>query len=228
MISPGLLLLSAGLLCAAAASPIGSDRECSCARGQVDNVWCVPCKIGYVATVEIRSYVLFDALDAHGHDVDPEGMRCAACRWAVKRDAFCGDCRVGYVNGQAYFSKLTYLLAQGQPLDAGALTCTACRTHAGEKTLPLETGGWCDACAVGIVGNRAYRDRRTFKKARREYERLLRAVERSAECELCAAAIIYDRRCHRCEISYRDGKPQVPDEPATGTSPTRPGPSESP
>ena len=210
----------AGLLCAAAtAAPIGGETECSCARGRLHNVWCVPCKVGYVASLEVKSYILFEALDAHGHDVDTKNLQCAGCRFVITRDAWCGDCRIGYVKEHAYFSKLTYVLALGEPLDTTKITCRVCKDHAADRKLPLEADGWCEACGIGIVGNTAYRDRKTFKKARREYERLLRAVEKSAECEMCAAAMIYDRRCPTCRISYENGKAVKVESPATTDSP---------
>lgn len=201
-------------------TPIGDENECSCEQGRTRSIWCVLHGVGRVAGVEIRSKLLFETLDAHGHELNVDGLRCAACRFAARNDAWCGDDHLGFVNGQAYFSKLTWLLAKGEPIDPGTLECAVCRAQAECRTLPLTEDGWCEACGAGMVGNVRFRDRETFNKARRQFERLLRAVEKSAECEGCAAAMFYDGRCPICRIEYKDGKPV---EPATGSSPTPPG-----
>ena len=203
---------------AAAVSPMGDSTECNCPEGKYRSIWCVPHRVGYVAAVEIRSKVLFEALDAHGHEIDLDSLECAACRFALEHDAFCGDNRMGFVDRKAYFSKLSWLLAKGEPVNPDAPACAVCSADTRPKELPLTGDGWCNACEAGVIGNVRYRDRARFRQTRREYERLLQAVERSRECELCAAAIISDRRCPTCRISYQNGKP------VTDTSPTAPEP----
>ena len=56
-----------------------------CEEARRTNGWCAAKNVGYVASVEIRSHALYEALDAHGHDIDPAAVTCATCRrrsWA--------------------------------------------------------------------------------------------------------------------------------------------------
>ncbi len=190
-----------------------------CRGARLTHGWCGPCKVGFVASVEIRSPVLYEALDPHGHDLVPDAIECTSCKAGLAVDGYCEVHRYGFVGGHAYMTKLTYYLAKGQALDVSRIDCRTCRMNAERhrhqpgKT-PLETGGWCDTCQVGMVGNVALRDRKDFEAASREFSKLLEAVQTARRCELCAGAMLYDTHCPVCNISYKDGKPLKP--PRTG------------
>ena len=157
-----LLLAMAALLAVAWRSVAGRQlvRVCTCELERQRSGWCEACQLGYVAGVTIRSKVLYDALDAHGHDVDVAGLGCASCRAAASSDGFCAEHSRGFVGGRLYVSRLAYHTARGEP-----------------QAVP------------------------------RELELLASAVETSARCETCAAAIVLDGTCRKCRLSYSDGKP---------------------
>ncbi|MCB9849497.1 MAG: hypothetical protein H6817_02190 [Phycisphaerales bacterium] len=156
--------------------------------------------MGYVAGVRVESEELFDAIHPHGHEVFIERTRCASCREAIKSNGFCTACHVGYLNEQAYFSRLAYILAQGETVDADDVTCPTCR-QAQAST------GWCATCAVGWFGNVRYRDREKFAEASCQHAVMMAALKAAPRCEFCAAAIITDERCYKCRIAYQNGKP---------------------
>ena len=53
-----------------------TNTACTCALAKIDNGWCNKCEVGYVAGVTINSQMLFEALDAHGHEIGPDGIQC--------------------------------------------------------------------------------------------------------------------------------------------------------
>ncbi len=179
--------------------PSSPARACTCAATKTSNGWCGGCDIGYVAGVQIKSRELFEAIDAHGHQVDPNSYRCESCREALATDGFCGACKTGFVRKEAYFSKLTYYLAKGSARDPSEIKCSACRENSAHQ-------GWCDACGVGMVGRFAFTDRADFEAASKAQRVLIRAIELAAKCEICAIAMAVDRSCYRCNISYEDGE----------------------
>lgn len=242
-----LFALLAGLLVAAGPvpGPPADPGTCTCAVARVKNGWCAACDVGYVASIEIRCRYLFNALDAHGHRIDPAGMRCDACTEAHATGAYCQRHHVGFVGELAYFSRLNYELARGRITDVAALSCTVCKANArrhlrkprragddeGPDAAPKskpKPSGWCDACGVGMIGNVAIADRKRFEVADRELQRLLAAIETSRRCEHCAAALFYDTQCPVCRIRYKDGKPVEPEpepaEPAPPDPPAAPDP----
>ncbi|MFQ5501296.1 MAG: hypothetical protein ACE5EQ_03225 [Phycisphaerae bacterium] len=172
----------------------------SCTEAKRHHQWCEACGVGYVAGVAIPSRLLFETLDAHGHDLDLRSIFCPTCRSAIESDGFCAACKIGWFNKQAYFSRLTYWLAQGESRDKAGLTCERCRKLTGQAE-------WCDSCGVGSVGNVAFRDRAAYEAARPEYERLRAAVKTLDRCEYCAVALWTDTTCFDCKITYQDGKP---------------------
>ena len=178
-------------------APAGTD--CTCKVAELHNGWCDACKVGYVAGVEIKSEMLFEALDAHGHHIDPDLMKCESCQKALKSDGFCERCKWGFVAQELYYTKLTYYLAKGQTKDTAKINCSTCKNRLG-------TGGWCGSCKVGIVGNVAYKTRQDFEQADAEYRKLLKAVELSGKCELCAVALFMETQCPKCKISYKHGQ----------------------
>jgi hypothetical protein len=159
-----------------------------------------------VASVAIRSRLLYEALDAHGHAIDPTGVACGSCRAALASDGFCALHRMGYVGGEAYLSPLTWHIARGRRIDPGSIDCRTCRKH-------TRGIGWCDRHGVGLAGNVAIDDRRRFEEFREAHRLLLAAVEMSARCETCAAAMVAQGYCPIHHIHYKDGRPLPPPPP---------------
>jgi hypothetical protein len=179
----------------AAAHEVATD----CAAALKTHGWCAAEKVGYVAGVAIRSHVLYEALDPHGHDIERGAVTCAACLAAIEGDGFCRDHRMGYVAGRAYMSPLTWHVARARPIDPDALSCRTCRRNA-------HGIGWCDKHRVGIAGPVAIDDRDRFEAFRGEYAILKAAVAKAARCETCAAAIAADGYCAIHRVRYRDGR----------------------
>ena len=177
-----------------------SPAPCTCATAKLENGWCEAHGRGYVASIEIRSKLVYETLDAHGHTLDLSTFQCAACQKAIASDGFCEDHRVGFVNRQVYFSRLTYELARGQTRDPATLTCPVCRKNA-------ESRGWCEKCGLGMVGRVAMKDRQGYEHAARAAEILQAATQAAQRCEWCAVAMITDTQCPLCKIIYKDGKP---------------------
>ena len=194
-----LFLLAAGLF-----SPAGgaSDpRDCICPKARRTNGWCELHRVGYVAEVPIRSALLHETLDAHGHQVDPGSFECESCKQAIAASGFCEKDRIGFVDGLAYFSRLTYELARGEQTPHGSLSCPVCRKNAGEGP------GWCGECKRGMVGHVAIRDKAAYEAAARAVAILRSAVEAAERCEHCAVAMATDTDCPYHRITYKDGKP---------------------
>ena len=173
---------------------------CTCARALASDGWCDLHEVGYVAAVRIPSRLLYDALDAHGHDVDPATFTCASCRRAIETSGFCDADRVGFVNGQAYFSRLTYEQARGERVDPGQISCRDCKRHA-------QDSGWCKRCGRGWIGNVAVRDRAAYERAALAADQVRAAVKVIPRCERCAVAMVTSTECPLCRILYVDGKP---------------------
>ncbi len=172
----------------------------TCAAAKLANQWCDSCKVGYVAGVPIHSKLLFDALDAHGHELVLASITCGDCQAAIPREGFCEKCRIGWVDKKAYFSRLTYHLAKGRAVESDRISCPVCRKNAASY-------GWCDSCKRGMVGNVAISDRADFVGACRGYDIMMASIAALPRCELCALAILADKRCFYCRTWYKDGKP---------------------
>ena len=207
------------LLTAVAGAACQEQVVSMCADAKLVNGWCPESEVGYVASLPVANHSLFEALDAHGHAMEIEHVRCQTCLEAMKTDGFCGPCRIGYVNRAAYFSPLTWTLARGRPTDVAQLECAECRTHANRCHVALadptaDATGWCGTCRTGWVGNVAFRDAERYESAAAELPRLLAAIRMSDRCEYCAVALFMDKRCPRCDIHYRDGAELVRDPAA--------------
>ena len=161
--------------------------------------WCETCSAGSLAAMRIESRMLFEALDAHGHEVDPESFDCAGCSLAVTTGGYCEECNRGFVEGQAYLSPLSYHLARGDVIVPSELRCDLCRENA-------ESLGWCSDCARGVVGNIAIGDPLEHAIVAEKVRILRRAMALAGDCEICAAAMVVDGTCSRCRIDYRDGE----------------------
>jgi len=211
-VAPALvLLLLAGTLPMPAA-------ECNCSTVKERDSWCEVHAIGYIAGLGIRTYVLFEALDAHGHEVDPAAFPCPNCRRAIEADGFCEEHRVGFVSGLAYFSRLTFLVASARATGGSAVPCPECRKVA-------QQNGWCDACGgAGFIGPVRFPGKRAYQEVVRALELVRRADVVGQRCAQCAAAMVTDSICPVCKLDYRDGvaHPFVPRGPSGRTAPAQP------
>ena len=185
---------------------------CTCAAAKVTNGWCEAHGIGYVALVPIRSRMLYETLDAHGHTLDLGTFQCPSCKKAIESDGFCVEHRVGFVKKQAYFSRLTYELARGESRDPATITCPVCRKNA-------ESHGWCSKCKLGMVGTTAIRDKKAYEAVANAIEILTAATKAIERCEDCAVAMVTDTQCPRCRITYKNGKPLPPNSGPSGSKP---------
>ena len=170
-----------------------------CEEAKRSDGWCEAANVGYVAGVEIKSPMLYEALDAHGHDIDPAAVKCEGCRKALETDGFCAAHRFGFVKGEAFLSPLTYHIARGRRIEPAAMACEVCREH-------TRGIGWCEKHRVGIAGHTAIDDRESFEEFRRAYQLLLAAIETSARCETCAAAMVAEGYCAIHRLKYKDGR----------------------
>lgn len=144
---------------------------------------------------------LLDVIDPGGHSLDPAGIQCSDCLTAFVTDGYCRLSHIGYVDGRAYVSRLSYLLVKdGQRINTTTVTCASCRAH-------LQEPGWCDRCRRGIVGNLAIQNHVDFNEILMERERLTAAVRLASRCDLCAIAYFTHSRCSRCRINY--GEPPL-------------------
>jgi hypothetical protein len=191
-----LLTLGSGM----AAGGLPPTTACSCATAPYSDGWCEAHGVGWVAAIEIRSRLLYDALDAHGHVLDLSTFHCATCKSAIETDGFCDEHKNGFVKGLVYFSRLTYELARGAPLDPATLECPVCRAA-------TRAHGWCETHGRGFVGHVAIGDRTAWQRAVDAAEIVRSAVAAISRCEFCALAMVTDTRCPRCKITYRHGAP---------------------
>jgi hypothetical protein len=199
LLARALPLISVGLSLIAGCKRDAPPGCASCANAKLTNQWCDSCKVGYVAGVPIKSKLVFDCLDAHGHDLDLKQIKCPSCQAAIPVEGFCEKCRIGWVRKQAYFSRLTYHLAKGNPCDPSTISCPVCRKNS-------EKFGWCDTCNKGMIGNVLIADRPNYDGGCRGYQLMRTAVEESQRCENCALAILTDNSCFMYNIGYKDGK----------------------
>ncbi len=177
---------------------------CRCDLARLHNGWCQSCNVGYIATVQIDSEILYSTLDPHGHDLDLDLIVCETCRHAIDKDGYCDPCGMGFVRGKAFFSRLTHGLASGSAVDPVSPACKACRIGSDEPR-------WCDRCARGAIGNTAFNNKETFKRTAQEYTTLLAAIEKTEDCELCACAMTVYRTCPTCFVSYEPDSPGIPE-----------------
>lgn len=183
------------------------DRSvCHCATITQSDGWCGKCQFGYLAGIKIESAALFDALDPHGHDINPASLRCEQCRKAYETHGYCEPCKIGFVRKQAFFSRLTYGLARGTLKNPGSVGCATCVKH---MTVP----GWCGDCGVGMVGHRAYEDRKEFEEVVRVRNLLNSAIERGKKCLSCAIAMINDGACVKCKVTFEGGREVATSKP---------------
>ncbi len=181
-------------------TPSGQQTICTCEIARMKGGWCQRCGVGHIASVRIESADLFEWLDAHGHQIDPDRIECEICQKAIATDGFCERCKMGFVGKEAYLSRLTYHIAKGQPRSVGKIQCSQCRKNA-------DRFGWCDRCKLGMIGNVEIRIRKDYDGAANAFRILLIAIHTARKCESCALAIVSDTNCRTCKINYKDGKP---------------------
>lgn len=201
---PALLVLAPLLfvfLCATRLS--AALPECTCTTARDANGWCEQHQVGYVGGIPIRSRLVFETMDAHGHVVDLSTFHCETCQKAILTDGYCEGNSVGFVKKLAYFSRLTYELARGERAPRADITCRVCRKNS-------ESQGWCERCKIGRIGPVAIRDREAYERAAHAADLLRAANEAAVRCEWCGVSVLTDARCPFCRITYKDGKPIPP------------------
>jgi len=200
-----VLLLAAALATSiAGAATAGSTPAPAaadpCADARRIDGWCKEEEVGYVANVAIRSRLLWDAMDAHGHLLDLSTFTCPACRKAIDEEGFCEQHRTGFVKRMAYFSRLTYEMARGERVDPARIHCSECRRNA-------KTTGWCEKHRLGRIGNVVIRDRPAWERADAAVRILRAAVDMLPRCEWCAIAMVTDTKCPVDKTQWRGGQP---------------------
>lgn len=194
-------LVAVAVVAAVASTPAepGAPAGCAeCAAARDANGWCTTCETGWVGDVRVPSRRLWHLLDAHGHDIRLDLLRCEGCVRAAAADGFCAESGMGFVRGQAYFSRLTWLLARAEREAPAALDCPTCRRNA-------RTQGWCAECGAGRVGRHVLRDRADFEALAADLEALRGAVRVAERCERCAVAAMTGTECPVCRTSYAAG-----------------------
>ena len=184
--------------------PTVVHKTCVCVAARAVHGWCGKCKVGHVAAVRVPSAELYEALDAHGHDVKHERLECKRCKANAAKGGYCSSCRMGFVDGLAYMSELTYTLANGSvkrpaKKSPAKTKCSTC------QLLPI-TGGWCDRCRVGLAGNVFFKERKHYDNALRWRAHLEQSVKLLVRCELCAIAHFCDGACRIHRLKYTAGK----------------------
>ncbi len=178
----------------------GPLAPCDHTEERATDGWCASCGLGFVADVPIASKLVFDALDAHGHELERAALACDTCREAYTAGGFCEACNIGWVASQAYFSQLSFQIARGErdPRD----DCPRCNELRGEH-------GWCATCEHGWIGNIRIADRGDFELGQAAYAGLLTALDDVERCELCAAARVARGVCPACRVSYQSGEAEA-------------------
>lgn len=175
-----------------------ANPVCTCETVKRTDGWCEICNVGYLAGIKIESAMFFDLLDAHGHQIDPSTLACDNCKTLYPAHGFCPSCKVGFVNKQLYFSKLTYYLARGEVNGPEPLACATCLKN-------TEKSGWCDVCKRGMVGQRSYRIREEFEEAADLRMILVDAIPLAKRCLSCALSLINNGTCLKCRKTFQDG-----------------------
>src|SRR6058998_539955 len=88
------------------------SAPCTCGDAKGMSGWCERHGIGYVGSVKIRSWLLYEIMDAHGHTLGVGTFLCPQCQKAIDTDEFCEEHKIGFVGRKAYFSRLTFELAR--------------------------------------------------------------------------------------------------------------------
>jgi len=175
--------------------------QCSCAADKARDGWCGKCNVGHVAGVKIRSRKLYDAV-AGKPITDASRIKCATCAAACKNGGYCAHCKVGFAGKKMYESRVGCRLARGQAKDPAKMKCPRCKAAAADH-------GWCKMCGQGLVHNVAYRNRSAYQQAVQARATLQQAAMLAEKCEGCAVAMVTDGTCSKCNVSFKDGKPQT-------------------
>lgn len=139
-----LVLLLAALAYRSGAAHVRA-ADCTCAVERECGGWCAACSVGYAAGRTVRSLVLYEALDMHGHDVDGASLECASCRAALASDGYCARCRRGFSGGRLYLSELSYRMQRGD--------AEAAREKARFLDQALVEAERCELCAAALVSD---------------------------------------------------------------------------
>ena len=107
--------------------------------------------MGYVGDVPIRSRYLWHVLDAHGHTLNIESLNCVHCTEAAAIDGYCADSKIGFVDGKAYFSRLTWLLARADHQELEPSENDTLVHDLKILATASEVAERCEKCAAAIV-----------------------------------------------------------------------------
>ncbi|MEM7232718.1 MAG: hypothetical protein AAF517_11110 [Planctomycetota bacterium] len=173
-------------------TPFPDDATTRC-KSCVEGDWCDRCDAGTLAGVRVPSRRLLEYLDAHGHDLKPEELQRESCRTRARGEEsseFCDRCRMGFVDGRAYLSKLAFYAARAEKRTS-PLECRHCLASRDEPR-------WCERCGVGRNGDRVWRRKADFDVVHSELTKLRRALKELPRFETCAIATMSGGRCRRC------------------------------
>lgn len=108
------------------------------------------------------------------------------CAKAKISDGWCGDCKVGYVDGVQLPSKKLFEALAGKPVDPETIKCSTCRAAA-------ETDGFCEKCGTGFVRNHAFHSAIAWKLARGKT-----TDPKTIRCSTCRKAAEDHGWCEEC------------------------------
>ncbi|MFN0137335.1 MAG: hypothetical protein ACKVS9_14625 [Phycisphaerae bacterium] len=108
------------------------------------------------------------------------------CKKAAAADAWCGDCKVGFVAGEEMKSQKLHDAMKGTEVKE-APKCADCKGMA-------EKGGWCSKCNVGLVGGKSYKSKFAFVLARG-----MRVAVADVKCDACKKNLGGHGWCDACK-----------------------------
>jgi dipeptidyl aminopeptidase/acylaminoacyl peptidase len=133
-----------------------ASAECVCDAARAEHGWCAACGVGYVGGVAVRSAILFDAIDPHGHEYRPASIDCESCRAAMESGGWCDACGRGFEGDLLYVSRISHDLARGvEDPDQVALlrrAVTVADTRCETCAAAMLHDGRCTTCGVQYRG----------------------------------------------------------------------------
>ena len=186
---------AAALILAMSSSALAQSKKC-CTESKLTDAAC--CGNSYFDGVSFKSVKLHKALT--GKTVKASSIKCDSCKKALKGDGTCDNCKLNFADGKSYASKVAYTLSKGKAVDTSTIECEGC------PNAYKNDQGRCESCDLGWVGNKVFKDKKSYKAATEARVILAKAVETSKKCEACAVAMVTDGTCDSCKVSFKDGK----------------------
>lgn len=183
----------------------GDPSVCICDWARDHNGWCEKCRAGYVCRIAVPSAILFTTLDPHGHEISHDSIQCASCQAAIATDGWCEPSRIGWQDGLAWMTRITWVFSKGVPAREVVTLCERCRAVAASD--PPQPGPWCAVCSGRVVAGVFFVDDGIAREAATRLGILEASIVTLPRCEMCACAMVYDDECPDCRIRYRDGRP---------------------